>query len=61
MKLLKLLSNIILNPEKMYKDPYIKGMIDYFNLKMPNQHMSKEEVKDIINYLKWIDENANLF
>jgi len=45
----------------MYKDPYIKGMIDYFNLKMPNQHMSKEEVKDIINYLKWIDENANLF
>jgi nitrous-oxide reductase len=57
----KWVSNFILNPEKMYKDPYVKGMIDYFNLKMPNQHMNKEETKDIINYLKWVDENANLF
>ena len=57
----KWVSNFILDPEKMYEDPYVKGMIDYFNLKMPNQHMSKEETKDIINYLKWIDENANLF
>ncbi len=57
----KWVSNFILDPEKMYKDPYVKGMIDYFNLKMPNQHMSKEETKDIIEYLKWIDENANLF
>jgi len=36
-------------------------MIDYFNLKMPNQHMSDDEIKDIIEYFKWIDENAKLF
>ncbi len=54
-------SRFILTPEKMYDDAYIKGMIDYFNLKMPNQHMNKDEIKDIIEYLKWIDENANLF
>ncbi|MDA3907837.1 MAG: Sec-dependent nitrous-oxide reductase [Sulfurimonas sp.] len=57
----KWVSNFILNPEKMYDDPYVKSMIDYFNLKMPNQHMNKEEVKNIVEYLKWIDENANLF
>lgn len=54
-------SNFIRSPEKMYKDPYVNGMIDYFNLKMPNQHMSDKEIKDILEYLKWIDENANLF
>jgi len=54
-------ADFILNPEAMYKDPYVKSMIDYFNLKMPNQHMSEQETKDIIEYLKWIDENANLF
>jgi len=54
-------SRFILAPETMYDDPYVKGMIDYFNLKMPNQHMSEDETKDIIEYLKWIDENANLF
>ena len=57
----KWVKDFILDPEKMYEDPYVKSMIDYFNLKMPNQHMSKEETKDIIEYLKWIDENANLF
>lgn len=54
-------SRFILAPETMYDDPYVKGMIDYFNLKMPNQHMTEDETKDIIEYLKWIDENANLF
>jgi len=54
-------SKFILTPESKYKDPYVSAMIDYFNLKMPNQHMSKEEVDDIIEYLKWVDENANLF
>ncbi|MBU0721014.1 Sec-dependent nitrous-oxide reductase [bacterium] len=53
--------NFIMKPEAMYEEPYVKGMIDYFNLKMPNQHMSEKETKDIIEYLKWIDENANLF
>ena len=57
----KWVSDFILNPEHKFEDPYVKGMIDYFNLKMPNQHMSKEETKDIIEYFKWIDENANLF
>jgi nitrous-oxide reductase len=57
----KWVADFIKEPEKMYTDPYVKGMIDYFNLKMPNQHMSDEEVRDIIEYFKWIDENANLF
>jgi len=57
----KWVSDFILNPEHKFDDPYVKGMIDYFNLKMPNQHMSKEETKDIIEYFKWIDKNANLF
>ncbi|MDD2906406.1 MAG: Sec-dependent nitrous-oxide reductase [Sulfurimonas sp.] len=53
--------NFIMKPEAMYDDPYVKSMIDYFNLKMPNQHMSEKETKDIIEYLKWVDQNANLF
>ena len=57
----KWVSKFIMDPASMYKDPYVKGMIDYFNLKMPNQHINKEETKDIIEYLKWVDENANLF
>ena len=57
----KWVANFITAPEKMFKDPYVKGMIDYFNLKMPNQHMSEEEIKDIIEYFKWVEENANLF
>jgi len=57
----KWVSDFIKAPEKMFKDPYVKGMIDYFNLKMPNQHMSDDEIKDIIQYFKWVEENANLF
>jgi nitrous-oxide reductase len=57
----KWVSEFILNPASKYKEPYVKGMIDYFNLRMPNQNMSKEEVKNIIEYLKWVDKNANLF
>jgi nitrous-oxide reductase len=57
----KWVKDFIMSPEKMYDDPYVKGMIDYFNLKMPNQHMNEKETKDIIEYLKWVDENANLF
>jgi nitrous-oxide reductase len=57
----KWVKNFILNPEKMYDDPYVKSMINYFNLRMPNQHMSKEEAKNIVEYLKWVDQNANLF
>ncbi len=54
-------SRFIQHPETMYEEPYVKGMIDYFKIKMPDQDMSEKETKDIIEYLKWIDENANLF
>ncbi len=57
----KWVKEFVLDPASKYKDPYVKSMIDYFNLKMPNQHMNKKEVKNIIEYLKWVDQNANLF
>ena len=57
----KWVKDFIMNPASKYKEPYVKGMIDYFNLRMPNQHMKEQEVKDIIEYLKWVDKNANLF
>ncbi|WP_457747502.1 Sec-dependent nitrous-oxide reductase [Sulfurimonas sp.] len=57
----KWVKDFVMNPASKYKEPYIKSMIDYFNLKMPNQHMSEKETKNIIEYLKWVDENANLF
>ncbi len=51
----------ILNPKKMYNNPYVKSMIHYFKLRMPNQGMTKKQVDDIIEYFKWVDKNANLF
>ena len=57
----KWVKDFVMDPASKYKDPYVKSMIDYFNLRMPNQHMNAEEVKDIIEYLKWVDDNANLF
>jgi len=57
----KWVADFIKDPASKYSDPYVKGMIDYFNLKMPNQHMSDQNIKDIIEYLKWVDTNANLF
>ena len=51
----------IMHPEKMYDNEYIKSMVNYFNLRMPNQGMSEKQAEDIIEYLKWIDKNANLF
>lgn len=51
----------IKNPESKFHEPYMKKMIEYFNLKMPNQNMKDEEIKDIIEYFKWIDQNADLF
>lgn len=52
--------DFIKDPAKFYNDEYVKSMIDFFNLRMPNQHMSDQEIKDIIEYLKWIDENAGM-
>lgn len=57
----KWVADFIKNPEHKFDDPYVKGMIDYFNLKMPNQHMTDKEIQNMIEYFKWIDENANLF
>jgi nitrous-oxide reductase len=57
----KWVSEFIKDPKAKFKEPYVKSMIDFFNLKMPDQGMSDQEIKDIIEYLKWIDENANLF
>jgi nitrous-oxide reductase len=57
----KWVKSFVLNPEKMYKDPYVSSMIDYFKIKMPNQHMSDKDVDNIIEYLKWVDKNAKLF
>ena len=53
--------DFIMHPQHKYNDEYVKGMIGYFNLKMPDQHMSEKETLDIIEYFKWVDENANLF
>ncbi len=56
----KWVADFIKDPAKFYEDDYIKAMINYFNLRMPNQHMKDDEIKDMIEYLKWIDENAGL-
>ena len=56
----KWVADFIKDPAKFYEDDYVKAMINYFNLRMPNQHMKDEEIKDIIEYLKWIDENAGM-
>ena len=50
-----------MDPESKFNERYTKGMIHYFNLRMPNQHMTSEETKDIVEYMKWIDNNADLF
>lgn len=50
-----------MDPESKFNEPYTKGMIHYSNLRMPNQHMTSEETKDIVEYMKWIDNNADLF
>ena len=50
-----------MDPESKFNEPYTKGMIHYFNLRMPNQYMTSEETKDIVEYMKWIDNNADLF
>lgn len=51
----------IKNPESKFEEPYMKRLIKFFNLKMPNQNMNDQEIKNIIEYFKWIDKNADLF
>ncbi len=50
-----------LNPESKFNEEYTQFLIRHFNLRMPNQNMKPEEVKDIVEYMKWIDDNADLF
>ena len=57
----KWVADFIKEPKSKYKDPYVESMINYFNLRMPNQGMSDEQIKDIIEYFKWVEKNANLF
>lgn len=57
----KWVADFIKNPQSKYNEEYVKAMISVFNLKMPDQHMEDGEIKNIIQYLKWIDENAGLF
>lgn len=52
--------DFIKNPSEKFHEEYVKALINYFNLRMPNQNMKDEEIKDIIEYLKWIDENAGI-
>lgn len=52
--------SFIKNPAKHYEEEYVKSLINFFNLRMPNQNMTDQETKDIIEYLKWIDENAGV-
>lgn len=49
------------NPESKFKEPYVVELINYFNLRMPNQNMKDNEIKDMVEYMKWIDQNADLF
>lgn len=37
-----------MDPESKFNEPYTKGMIHYFNLRMPNQHMTSEETKEAL-------------
>ncbi|MFA6760371.1 MAG: Sec-dependent nitrous-oxide reductase [Sulfuricurvum sp.] len=57
----KWVKDFIMNPDKMYEDPYVKGMIEYFKLRMPNNGVNSKDADNIIEYMKWIDDNANLF
>ncbi len=51
----------IKNPASKYNEEYVVDLINYFNLRMPNQNMTDQEIHDMIEYMKWIDENAELF
>ena len=51
----------ILDPNTKMNEEYTKALVEYFNLRMPNQNMKPKEVRDIIEYMKWIDENSDIF
>lgn len=53
--------SFIMNPKKHSNEPYVKALIQSFNLRMPNQGVDSKNAKYIIEYLKWLAENGNLF
>lgn len=57
----KWVRNFIMDPKSMYDDAYVKAMISFFKIRMPNNNVSKKDTNDIIEYMKWVDENAQLF
>jgi len=49
--------NMILNPEEMVKkDPIAKGLLKKFVSPMANQHLTKEEARDVLEYFRTLKE-----
>jgi len=48
----KWLEEWILDPDSHFKDADVQALYKRFKLKMPNQNVSKEDVKKIIDYMK---------
>ncbi len=45
-------------PEPMLaSDPDAKAMLERFKVPMPNQGLSKTEIRQYIAYIKWVDAN----
>lgn len=57
----KWVADFIKNPDSKFHEPYMKALIKFFNLRMPNQGVLDEDIQNIIEYFEWIDENADLF
>lgn len=53
--------DFIIDPNSKMNEEYTKALVAYFNLRMPNQNMTPKEARDIIEYMKWIDDNSDIF
>ncbi len=53
--------NMILNPAEMVKKhPEAKKMLAEFMTPMPNQNLSREEARSILEYFRYMNENEDL-
>ena len=53
--------NMILNPAEMVKKhPEAKKMLAEFMTPMPNQNLSREEARSILEYFRYINENPEV-
>lgn len=52
------LIDFILNTKKHFEDPVVKGMIEKFNMYMPDQGVEPEDAEHIYNYLKSLPNAA---